>query len=100
MAALGIRNRRQLADLAGLPYDGIRNSLNLGNKPDPISLARAYQIARVLAGPDETVQAVLADILVDGGDGTPSLPPNQPTAPPAPRKPAAPKGPKRVTSAA
>lgn len=95
MAALGIRNRRHLAELAGLPYGGFRNTLRLTN-PDPISLLRAYQVARVLTSPDETLKAVIAEILIDGADGTPTQPPSQPTAPPAPRKPAAPKGPKRV----
>ena len=93
MAAMGI-NRRQLAELAGLPYNGIRNTLN--RNPDPISIERAYRIARVLTGPDESLNSVIADILVDDGDGTPSTPPNQPTAPPAPKKPASPKGPKRA----
>lgn len=96
---MGIPDRRRLAELAGLPYNGIRNALNRGN-PDPISLVRAYQIARVLTAPNETLKDVLAEILVDGGDGTPSTPPSQPTAPPAPRKPAVPKGPKRVRTAA
>jgi hypothetical protein len=85
MAALRIRDRRELAARADLPYDGIRNTLNRNN-PDPISLIRAWDIARVLAFPDETVEAVVDDILIDDADGTPNPPPDQPTQPVGPKR--------------
>lgn len=75
MARRGFRDAKELAISVGLPHSRVRNGVG-GH--DELKLADIFVLAKALREDNETVEAVVAD-LVAAGDGTPDTPPEKKT---------------------
>lgn len=75
MGRRGFRDAKELAVAVELPHWKVRNGV-YGH--DQLNLVDIFTLAKALREPNETVDAVVEDILA-GGDGTPDLPPEKKT---------------------
>lgn len=76
MGRRGFRDAKELAASVGLPHSRVRNGVG-GH--DQLTLADIFVLARALREDNETVEAVVADIIKSEGDGTPNPPPEKKT---------------------